>query len=316
MGCCFSRPDGPNSPYPGGTATGSTRAISIPPHPLGGAQTHGAGAIRATSPTIANDRHHRHRQQSQSLAQHINKPLRRHEWTSRNRVWTPRTLAQEREDFFDTRVTGRQEIWQTIKAALEVLWHTDSGQTQVNEGSVEGDQVVALATAQTILAAADITLPTGDLANGVYDAFGNYYSLPEQIVSDPVNMTSDPQVAVEANSTLTDAEDTAEEEDVDVDEDDQVERRREEKGKAVVDVNGQLLLVVRLSETAQDLRLYVGKEETVRSIVRKIRAEADHRCSRRIRIAYLGRILKENTSLEAQGWKQGQVVNAFMQEYR
>ena len=32
----------------------------------------------------------------------------------------------------------------------------------------------------------------------------------------------------------------------------------------------------------------------------------------KIRIAYLGRILKENKSLVAQGWHEGHVVNALV----
>jgi hypothetical protein len=45
-----------------------------------------------------------------------------------------------------------------------------------------------LATAQQILTAAEITVPSGDLADGAYDKFGAYYPLPEHIVSDPVNI--------------------------------------------------------------------------------------------------------------------------------
>ena len=34
--------------------------------------------------------------------------------------------------------------------------------------------------------------------------------------------------------------------------------------------------------------------------------------SKRIRLAYMGRILKENGSLQAQGWQKGHVVNALV----
>lgn len=45
-----------------------------------------------------------------------------------------------------------------------------------------------LATAQQILSAAEITVPSGDLADGAYDSFGAFYPLPEHIVSDPVDI--------------------------------------------------------------------------------------------------------------------------------
>lgn len=38
--------------------------------------------------------------------------------------------------------------------------------------------------------------------------------------------------------------------------------------------------------------------------------------SRKIRLAYMGKILKENTSLEAQGWQDGHVINALVFENR
>jgi hypothetical protein len=34
--------------------------------------------------------------------------------------------------------------------------------------------------------------------------------------------------------------------------------------------------------------------------------------SKKIRIAYMGKILQENSSLMSQGWKQGHVINALV----
>lgn len=319
MGCCFSRPDGPNSPYPGGAGSGSARAINAPPHPAAGIQT--AGDESLPSPTSGHSRRHRPHS-NRPLAQHINKPLRRHEWTSRNRTWTRAALNRERVEFFDTRVTGREEIWQTIRAAVEVLWDADAARAEDDARSAQGvgrsaetDPAVAVATAQSIFDAADITLPSGDLANGVYDSFGNYYPLPEYIVADPVDLVEggDDDTMGDTKGDITAGEDSADDGELDTSE---VERRREEKGKAVVDVRDQVIVVVRLSETGRDLRLHVGKDETVRSIARRILDETRHRHDYGIRIAYLGKILKDNASLEGQGWKQGQVVNAFMFEHR
>lgn len=266
QGCCFSSPAGPNSPYPGGTGSASTRPIINAPPPPSSSQA----AVDPEPPPSPSS----HRRSSRRpLDQHINKPLRRHEWASKSRTWTRKSLDRERTEFFDTRVTGREEVWQTLQAALEILWEADRaahGESEVG-GSVEQDPAVALATAQSILDAADITLPTGNLGNGAYDSLGNYYQLPSHIVSDPVNTApSDGDDMADAKADLSGGEETAEEGDVDEDE---IERRREEKGKAVIDVRDQVPLVVRLSETSMDLKMHVGKDESVRSIVRKILEE-------------------------------------------
>ncbi|KAK3323684.1 hypothetical protein B0T19DRAFT_211787 [Cercophora scortea] len=325
MGCCISRPSGPNSPYPGGAGTsGSARAIND-------SQTVAPSGSQAgvddplPSPATGSRRRHRHSQQP--LAQHINKPLRRHEWSSRNRTWTRTALTRERNEFFDTRVTGRQEVWQTLRAALEVLWasdevarnalseplHEEDGDEE-EDGPSEDDPAIALATAQSILTAADITLPTGDLAQGAYDSLGNYYTLPEHIVSDPTNIAQGPSPSgdgtlEDAKADFTAGEETAEE---NADDDDEVQRRREEKGKAVLDIRDQITIRARLSDGSRDVNVSVGKAETVRSIARHIQEEAHLPPNKKIRIAYMGKILKEVSPLPAQGWKQGHIVNALV----
>lgn len=213
---------------------------------------------------------------------------------SRNRVWTPSALERERNEFFDTRVTGRQEIWQALHAALELMWEADikARNSRIQQQSLhpddseeshggtanssEEDRQAALATAQSILSAAEITLPTGDLANGAYDSFGNYYQLPEHIVADPINI-----ILTESRDGYTDAkgeltageEDTAEEEEMD-DDDESAAQRREEKGKAVVDLRDQVALRARLSEGDRDVHLSVGRGESVRSVARRVAEEA------------------------------------------
>ncbi|KAK0636513.1 hypothetical protein B0T17DRAFT_483551, partial [Bombardia bombarda] len=361
QGCCISRPSGPNSPYPGGVdASGSARAINdaLQQQPVGGPGGGGANGGASSSQAGGDDplpspssvggggsrRHSRH---TQSLAQHINRPLRRHEWTSRNRVWTRPALARERQEFFDTRVTGRQEIWQTLRAALEVLWAADAdggARRGGGDGPSEEDPTVALATAQSIITAADITLPTGDPAQGAYDALGNYYSLPEHVVSDPLNVARDGGSTAaddnddndntrplgDAKVDLTGEEEDETGEDRDEADDEEAERRREEKGKAVMDIRDQITIRARLSDGSRDVNVAVGKGETVRSIARHIGDEAQasqpffftshpHRTShtplppnKKIRVAYMGKILKEGLPLPAQGWKAGHVVNALV----
>lgn len=271
QGCCLSRDGGPNSPYPGGAATGSARAINQ------AAQTPGTSGSQTgiDEPPPSNSRRRR-RQSHQPLAQHINKPLRRHEWTSHNRQWTPAALRRERIEFFDTRVTGRQEIWQTLHAALEVLWVADeaarnrqSRRLSEDDGPSEGDPAIALATAQSILDAADITLPTGDLYNGAYDAFGNYYQLQHQIVADPQNLLWAPGSPEDDGPDDVKADLTAGQ-----DHDDEAERRREEKGKAVVDIRDQITIRARLSDGSRDVSVAVGKGDSVRHVARLIAEEA------------------------------------------
>ena len=365
QGCCISHPSGPNSPYPGGVGhSPSSRAINgadlsqpAGPGAAAGPGDVGNGLSSPGSGSGASGLHHTRARQSRSqpLAQHINKPLRRHQWSSRNRIWTPATLHRERTEFFDTRVAGRQEIWQTVRAALEVMWDSDAssrspalvaaipGDETENEGegeeegqgASEEDAAVALATAQTILTAAGITLPTGDLAQGVYDALGNYYALPEYVVSDPLNISTqsgskeDGGGMRDPKGELAGGDETGPGE-CGTDGDDEAERRREEKGKAVVDVRDQILIRARLSDGSQDVNISVGKTDSVRSIARRIAEEAQVSTvfdldgapcmlikrqlsvSKRIRIAYMGKILKEGSPLPAQGWKTGHVVNALV----
>ncbi len=161
-------------------------------------------------------------------------------------MWTRHAIDQERQDFFDTSVTGRAEIWQTLHTVLEILWEADlvdatavtgasssttaAFRTPIGvadaavgvathspaEGSADHDASEARATAQSILDAADITLPTGDMAQGAYDAFGNFYALPAWIVSDPTNLDDDPEHELdEAKGALYDDDYEDDEEDGD-----------------------------------------------------------------------------------------------------
>jgi hypothetical protein len=288
QGCCISRSSGPNSPYPGGvpsSAAGSARAINSSSAPNAQASPSSPSDPNAPSQTGTVNSARRQRPRA-PLAQHINKPLRRHEWVSSSRLWTPAQLSRERQEFFDTRVTGRQEIWQTIRAALEVLWEAESQvragagvgdpegiQPEVQPDNVAEDRSVALATAQSILTAAEITLPTGDFAQGAYDNLGNYYPVPEPVVSDPVNIAvdGDPKAAVgAADADLDDSKAVLVADEEDGVEDGVAEARREEKGKAVVNKENQVRIRARLSEGGNDVVVTVDRAETVRNIARRV----------------------------------------------
>jgi hypothetical protein len=171
-------------------------------------------------------------------------------------------LDRERRDFFDTRVTGRPEIWMTLKAALEVLWVGD-------DGSGSNDGGTAIATAQTILEAADVTLPTGYLANGAYDAFGALYSMPEWVVADPVNIVSEDEAEGDGELNKI-GEDVV----VEVGEE-EAARRREEKGKSVLVAADVIAVKARLSDRGgADVVVHVGKEDSVRSLSKRIYEES------------------------------------------
>ncbi|KAL8790606.1 MAG: hypothetical protein Q9195_006286 [Heterodermia aff. obscurata] len=181
------------------------------------------------------------------------------------RQWTRAELDREKDEFFDTRVTGREEIWATLKIVIDLL--------------AEGN----IATAQGILDASAITLPTGDLVNGAYDEAGNFYQIPEYIVGDPNNVIPASSNEIVKAREMDDASDEEE-----------LERRREEKGKGVFK-NGELIKVkARLSDR--------GGPDLVISIPGK----------GRVKIAYLGRLFKEGETLLAQGWREGHVVNALV----
>ncbi|KAL2153445.1 hypothetical protein VTH82DRAFT_4600 [Thermothelomyces myriococcoides] len=312
MGCCFSRDEGAILPYTGGAATGSGRAINEAP-PAAAASSSQTGVDEPLPSGSRRRRRHSH----QPLDQHINKPLRRHEWTSHDRRWTPAALRKERTEFFETRVTGRQEIWQAIRAALEVLWAADEAartgryrRMSEDGGPSEEDPDVALATAQSIIDAADITLPTGDLYNGAYDAFGNFYQLNHQVVSDPTNLVWGPE---EDDVDDTKGDLTADEETDRESDDDEAERRREEKGKAVVDIRNQIRVRARLSDGSRDVCVDVDKGDSVRRVTRAVAEKAKlDTTKKKIRIAYMGRLLHGDSSLVDQGWKQGHVINALV----
>lgn len=179
-------------------------------------------------------------------------------------MWTRAEIDRERTEFFDTRVSGNPQVWQTIRVALELLW---SG----GEGDVNG----GLATAQTIFDAAGITLPTGDLANGVYDALGQSYSLPEVIVSDPTNIVGSldgdagSMPPNEAGDKIPDGEGSD-----DMDED-EVLRRREEKGKGILNPKDAIEVRARLSNAGgEDLVVSIGKDDSVGSLTSRIYEES------------------------------------------
>jgi hypothetical protein len=239
--------------YPAQQPSSSSRAIN------GSHQSQAVLPRPSTSHT--SNRSRPQGQYSQPLAHHINQPLKPHVWSSHHRRWTRRDLDRERIDFFDTRVTGQPEIWQAIRAALEILW--SGGDDMEHDGG--------LATAQQILDAAGITVPTGDMHGGVYDEMGAYYQLPEHIVSDPTTVVDDtPVVDIPRQSEQADGGTDADEENAE-----ELRRRREDRGKGVDAPEDMVVVKARRSDgIAQDLEIRVAKKESVRLLTRKFYEES------------------------------------------
>lgn len=147
----------------------------------------------------------------------------------------------------------------TLRAVLEILW----------AGGGPEDADGGIATAQMMLNASGITIPSGDLAvGGAYDATGQHYKLPEQIVSDPTNLAPSPEAPPHNDESDKDVE--SEEPD-----EDEILRRREEKGKAVVSTKDLMNVRCRLSDgPIPDLVVSIGKDDSVRLLAKKLLEEA------------------------------------------
>ncbi|KAI4089239.1 MAG: hypothetical protein LQ344_005534 [Seirophora lacunosa] len=302
MGCCHStaNADSATSPYlpvhhPAATASASSsRAAIAPPLPL--------PSPRNSSPTLTQAPSRSHRTLAPS--EHFNAPLRPHiplskpksrsgnsnsKASSAKRTWTRSLLEKERSEFFDTRVTGRGEVWGGLKLATELL----------REGDVQD--------AQGVLDASGVTVPTGDLVDGCYDEQGALYQLPAWVVAEPERV-------VEDDSKLEGVEAGGEVRGVDEEEDEEGDVVGEkEKGKEVVSGGKEVKVKARLSDRGgPDVVVMVGREERIAAVVRKIQREANLPGKGRIKIAYMGKLLKEGESLQAQGWKEGHVINALV----
>ncbi|KAG4417351.1 hypothetical protein IFR04_009492 [Cadophora malorum] len=254
------------------------------PRPSTNASNHSAGT------------HHRHHR---DLTKHPTKDLKLHVWKSQTRTWTRDQLDEERIAFFDTRTSGREETWQAIRTALEILWAGGDPGAEDNDGG--------LATAQAILRAAGVTIPSGDLTAAVYDANGARYELPEYIVCDPTNIVEMP------TRTEEDEGDKSEEDGETADEAELLRRDEIRRGKAVVNPDDMIDIKVKLSDRDnRPLVVTINKQDTVRIVTKKIYEESGLEPPKHIRIAYLGKILKDNKTLKEQNWEEQNVLNGLV----
>ena len=180
-----------------------------------------------------------------------------------------------------------------------------NGATDQQEADLKG--------AKAVLDAVGCTCPTGRLGEGVWDEQGRLYKLPRWVVSDPINVVEGAAV---------------EEDDEDVGEDDEVEEEDEEAKEGVHELYGEMdkgkdrvpagsnantiTITARLSDRGSDLKIVVDKDQPVKTLAKRVQAEANISSDVKLKMAYMGRIMKDNESPIAQGWKPGHVMNALV----
>ena len=158
---------------------------------------------------------------------------------STNLTWTRSRLEKERNDWWDTQVTGSQEVWGAIWLAAQSL------------------QAGKLKDAQQWLETMECTCPTGCLWKGVYDSTGIMYKVPEWLIVEPEGLVaeadSDEDAAMGAAEVAQESDD---------EEDDEPS-----------------LVRVRISRNGHDVALKIRRKEQIMSIVEKLKKQAKVRSS-------------------------------------
>ncbi|OQO12035.1 hypothetical protein B0A48_02674 [Cryoendolithus antarcticus] len=315
MGCCNSTPspssdDGPPNP----PASQAVRRQNLPHDSSRAAINQPALTISgATSPRGSSLSH---APPATSAAARPNAPLRAPSPVpaspahvpSRPPPWTREVLEAERAAFFDTRVTGREEVWGALKVVCDLL----------RRGEV--------AEAQGIVDAVGISCPTGRVASGrgrdrvkggVYDERGEVYDIPAWVILDPEDIADEGAVGDSGEEKEAVAGAGAVDGAVDDDEKEGegaegLERQRSDKGKGREEDVGEIFkLRARRSDRGTDVVVQVGTKEKVSVIVRRILEQIG---PKRVRLAYLGHVMQEGKTLEEQGFRVGDVVNAYVFE--
>lgn len=183
-------------------------------------------------------------------------------------------------------MTGHKEIWDAIRQITEFL----------RQGN--------LADAQGIMVAVGLTSPTGRLEEGAYDERGVLYRLPQEVVSDPLNVLDDDNETVVGDDILQRKLDIEAAEASN-------ENLVAEKGKDMLE--DTLKVRCRLSDRGgQDVHVMIAESAAVSLLVRKLRSEATIASSAKVRIAYMGRIMAEGKTLQEQNWVPGHVVQVLV----
>ncbi|KAK0323656.1 hypothetical protein LTR82_005403 [Friedmanniomyces endolithicus] len=220
--------------------------------------------------------------------------------------WTRSLLTRLRAEFFDTQLSGDPLAWIAIRRVCELLREGDVG------------------TAQAVLDAAALTTPRGLVGRGkgsdgrrggLWDAGGVFYEVPGWVVGDPGDLVEDLEKEGEEGEKV--GLDGAEE---DTDEDVKQEvcmppalqpaPPRVEKGKGRAESPGRLVKVAcRRSDRGRDLVVEYNEKEPAASLAVRVR---DKIGEKRVRLVFRGRLVDGGKTLAAQGWKEGLVINAFV----
>ncbi|KAI4643200.1 uncharacterized protein J4E79_011362 [Alternaria viburni] len=184
---------------------------------------------------------------------------------STHSTWTRSRLEKEREDWWDTQVTGSEQIWGAIRLVAQHL------------------QAAQLQEAQTMLDVSDCTCPTGLLWRGVYDATGVQYKVPEWVVVEPEGLAEED--GMDDKDLAGDASASAVQETVE---------------DTLADDSGSLIRVkVRTSHDQRDHQVVMRMRDSIATIIEKLKKQAKLDPSLVIRLAYGGRIYEPNDVLEA-----------------
>lgn len=164
--------------------------------------------------------------------------------------------------------------------------------------------------AKAVIEAAGCTCPTGRLGEGVWDEQGRLYKLPRWLLSDPVNVVRRSRADEEEDDI---PEDDVEDEDEGKDNEFYGETEGIDKGKDKMPTGANAITVTaRMSDRGTDLKIVVTKDQSVRNLLRRIQAECEISTNIKLKIAYMGRVLKDSETLIDQGWKPGHVVNVLV----
>ncbi|KAG9284958.1 hypothetical protein G9A89_009768 [Geosiphon pyriformis] len=202
-------------------------------------------------------------------------------WES-DSLLTPSQLKRQRDAFWDTAPTyeGRLEIWQALRCASE----SDD-----------------LDLAQAILDSANVTLPTGNLADGCYDELGNRYLIPPYCIIDPTNLIKSVGDSQEGTSTDRLIDDT--------------------QGKLSSDLQNnprtsQQNITIRISNTAKDVDLKINRNlDTIATLRQKLYAQEGLDVTRiNARFFFLGKLLDDKTHISDIKIVDGQVLQALISE--
>lgn len=208
------------------------------------------------------------------------KELCKPKWTSELPM-TPEQLEVQKEGFWETAPTyeGKPEIWDALRRICEAP---------------------SLSQAQTIAKSIPLNFPTGKISDGCYDPLGNFYTLPNYCLSDPINLLpfSEPQASlkVENEPLPTKTEDALSQHTL-------IERLAKPDIKIRIRLN-----------TSEDVLLEVSRSDTIAQVRERLGAarnwEQDGNQPQNVRFIYFGKVLKPTSTLTSLNVSTDAVIQA------